>query len=181
MRRIYESSALKRDDDDPFAPREGTGGERPRAARSVPATWLSRRLVPRWLADRSLSVSLEVPSTEVPERSPVRFAFRVRNAAPFPIVIPTRSAIFWEWEVDGLPEASAIEDDVPDEAPGEFVIDRGQRMRIDRLWNGMFKVRSDEWAWAEPGEHVIRARLNVDDAAARGLETEATVTVTERE
>ncbi|MFP4627840.1 MAG: hypothetical protein ACLFMX_02500 [Halobacteriales archaeon] len=181
MRRIYRSSALKRDDDDPFSPREAGRRERPRAARSLPARWLSRRLVPRWLADRALSVSLEVPSQEVPTRTPVRFAFRVSNAAPFPVILPTRTSAVWEWEVDGLPEASAIDDDPDDATAGEFVIDRGQRVRIDRLWNGMFKVTADEWEWAEPGEHTIRARLNVDDAAARGLEAEATVTVTARE
>lgn len=175
MRRIYESRALRRDDTDPFAPRERGRKARPQAAKSIPSSWLSRKLVPTWLADRLVSVEIDLPVDEVPCGSSVPFSFVVRNTAPFPVTLSTRSLVFWEWEVDGYVEASQVPVTFDSDEPGRLTLDRGQRLRIDRRWDGMFKVSDSSWEWATPGEHTLRARLNVDDAAERGLEAETTV------
>ena len=64
MRRIYESDALRRDDDDPHAPAERDDEGTIQALRSVPATALSDRLVPHALRRRFVSVDVETPRRE---------------------------------------------------------------------------------------------------------------------
>lgn len=179
MRRIYESSALRRDDSDPFSPAEQSRrNDRPRSWRWIPSSWISRNLIPHWLRYRVVSVSIEVPDVEYPAKTQVPFTFRVRNGAPFPVTFTTETPLFWTWEVDGLPEGSEVPLAGTADDPGEFTIDRGKQLRIDRRWNGMIRVSESEWEWAEPGEYTIRARLNVPDAEKKGLTAETTVTIT---
>lgn len=179
MRRIYESSALRRDDSDPFSPTERSTTDRPRAMRSVPAGWLSRKLVPDWLRHRSVEVSIETQHTEYPYKSPIPFRVEFRNRMPFPITITTRSAILWLWEVDGLPEASHVSLDSPPAESEGLKLDRGARVRIVREWDGMFRVSPTEWERAAPGEYTLSARLNVDDAERKGLYDETVVRILE--
>lgn len=177
MRRIYESQALSRDDDDPFSPSERAASTRPQAARSINSTALSRILVPLGLRNRAISVTLSTPRSEYPVGSSVPFTVTMKNSMPFPISIPTRSPLLWTWSVDGLIEASrALVHDPPDEA-GQFRFDRGERKQFRKRWNGMFRVSDSEWRTASPGEYRIGASLNVDDAARKGLYGETTVCI----
>lgn len=175
MRRIYESNALHRDDEDHFSP--GEREESPQAMRSVSAGALSRRLVPGWLRDRAISVAVSTPRAEYPAGATVPFTVTMRNAMPFPVTVPTRSPVLWTWHVDGATEASRLPDGSPPEGNGAFRFDRGERKQFRRRWRQVFQVSEAEWERAGPGEYTIGAALNVPDAAARGLADETTVRV----
>jgi hypothetical protein len=176
MRRIYESGALERDDESPFVP-GGRDDVEPQAMRSVDATAWSRRLVPDWLRTRAVSVDIEAP-TRVPADAPVPFVVTMRNAAPFPVTVVTRSPKPWEWYVDGVPAASHVASDPPDEPRG-FRFGRGETKRFRHRWDRTFQVADREWESADPGEYTISVRLNVAEADRKGLADETTVHVGE--
>lgn len=175
MRRIYESGALHRDDDDPFSPGEADETRTHQAFRSVPGTALSRLLVPHWLRDRAISIEVSTPRAEFAVGTPVPFRVTMRNALPFPITITTRSPVLWTWEVDGLTEASSVQPWDPPDEPRAFTFDRGERKRFTRRWNGMFRVTESEWEPASPGEYTIGVGVNVEEPADRGLYGETNV------
>lgn len=175
MRRIYESDALGRDDDDPFAPgRERDRSTRPQVMRWIDSTAWSRRLVPEWVRHRAISVSISTARAEVPVGDPVSFDVTLRNTLPVPLTIRTASPLLWQWDVDGHPEASHVEAIEPD-GVSEWRFDRGERKRFTRRWQGMFRVAADEWRPAEAGEYDVGAGLTVEDAAEKGLYDRTTV------
>ena len=175
MRRIYESDAVSRDDDDPFSPgRERDRSTRPQAMRWIDSTAWSRRLIPDWVRHRALSVSVSTPRTEVPVGDPVHFTVTLRNALPVPLTVRTAAPLLWQWDVDGYPEASHLENTWNGD-DSEWRFDRGERKRFSRRWQGMFRVAADEWRPAEPGEYAIGAGLTVDGAAEKGLYDRTTV------
>ncbi|ERH12179.1 MAG: hypothetical protein J07HB67_01193 [halophilic archaeon J07HB67] len=172
MRRIYESDALTRDDDDPFAPdeRETT---RPRAARSLPVERLVRTLTTAGLRRRGIQIRLDAPDTApVGERVP--FVVELHNPLPVPVSVETVSPLRWWWAVDGHREAAHDPEEPPRE-PHRLVFDRAERKRFTRGWNGQFRVSETEWEPAGRGEHTLSAGINVDDPAAGGLTAETTV------
>ena len=175
MRRIYESNALRRDDDDPAVPNELDGSDHPQAMRSLNSSWLSRWLLPRRVRRWAVTVSLSTPRTEYPVGSSVPFSVTMKNTMPFPVSIPTVSPVLWTWRVDGLDEASRIPQYDPPRRGGRFRFDRGERKRFRKRWNGTFRVAEDEWAPAEPGEHTIGAGINVADGPGEGLSDETTI------
>lgn len=181
MRRIYESDALRRDDDDPHAPAERNDGGEIQALRSIPAAALSDRLVPRALRRRLVSVDVETPRREYARGESVPFVVTFRNRAPFPVTIPTASPLLWTWTVDGDEEATAASvrlRDPPDE-PGRFAFDRGERKRFRRRWDGLFRVSDSEWVPADTGEHAIGAAVNVTNRRNEDLHAETTVRIVE--
>jgi hypothetical protein len=174
MRRIYESEALHRDDEDPHTP-NGEEKTRPQAFRSIDAGALSRWLVPDRLRHRAISVEVSTPQSAYPVGSRVPFTVEMRNAMPFPITVATLSPLLWNWSVDGLSEASHVD---PYDAPGErggFAFGRGERKQFRKRWDGMFRTGETEWERADPGEYTIGAGLNVDDPRESGLYDETTV------
>lgn len=174
MRRIDDSDALDRDDDDPFAPaeREGT---RPRAARSLPVERLTRLLLPAGLRARALRVRIDAPETiTVGERVP--FAVELHNPLPVPVSVETVSPVAWTWAVDGHREATH-DPETPPADPGRLVFDRGERKRFTRRWDGQFRVSDTEWEPAGAGTYALSAAINVADPAAVGLRAETTVRV----
>lgn len=176
MRRIYESSAVQRDDDDAFKPNERDDDE-PQAMRTVPSGLLSQVLVPRWLRFRGVSVTVSLPRTEFSRGATVPFTVEIHNRFPFPVTVPTVSPLLWTWHVDGVEQASRVYRGPPENARG-FRFGRGERKRFTRRWQQVFKVSETEWERAPPGEYTISAGLNVDDPAARGVYDEHTVRIT---
>lgn len=176
MRRIYESSALDRDDDDPHRPNTRERETKPRAARTLPAATLSKHLVPDRLVRAGLSIDLSVPDRIFDSGEMVPLHVELRNALPFPVVVRTVHPVLWTWHVDGYREASKTPEPLPDR-PGEFVFDRGERKRFTRRWHGSVRQSSTEWTEATTGEHTIGAELAVADAAADGLSDEVTVRI----
>lgn len=177
MRRIYESNAVHRDDEDPFSPGELDRSGTPQAMRSVSGTTLSRYLVPDWLRYRAVSLDVSTPRAEYPAGADVPFAVTMTNAMPFPITITTSSPLLWTWHVDGVEEASRVSLRNPPDEAGELRFDRGERKRFSRRWTQQFRVSETEWEPAGPGEYTIGAELNVDDPAGRGVSAETTVRV----
>ena len=176
MRRIYDSGALHRDDDEPQAPSEH--GAQPQAVRSIDGEVWSDRLLPTWLRYRAVSVDIEVPQRSYPAGTEVPFVVTMQNALPVPITLPTDSPRPWTWYVDGVPEASHV-DSVPSE-DGSLQFDRGERKQFRRQWDRMFRVSDNEWEPAPAGEYTIGAGLSVADAAERGLYSETTVSVSDQ-
>lgn len=174
MRRIYESSALHRDDDDPGSPNEADV-ERPQSFRTLDTRSLSRGLFPARLRHWAISVDVSTPRAEFPADGTVPFTVTMKNAAPFPVTLAVRSRRLWTWSVDGHTDAAHVElHDAPEGRVG-FEFDRGERKVFRKRWNGHFQVSDDEWEAAGPGEYTIAAAVDVDDAAGKGLAAEATV------
>lgn len=177
MRRIYESKAVDRDDDDPFRPNKRDQKDEPQAMRTVPSTYLSRLLVPHRVRYWAISVNVATPREEFTVGEYVPFALTMKNKLPIPITLPVRSPIPWNWEVDGLVEASHVDvRNPPDESRG-FRFGRGERKQYFRQWQGMFRISESEWEPATAGKYTIGAGLNVDNARAKGLYDETTITL----
>lgn len=177
MRRIYESGALRRDDE-PFTPTEQVDGTQPQSMRSVTGSTCSRLLVPEWLRHRAISIDVSTPRSEFDRGTAVPFRVTMKNALPFPIVISTTSPLPWTWTVDGFPEGSHVPlHDPPDES-GAFVFDRGERKRFTKRWFQTFRVSDAEWESAEPGAYTIGAALNVEEPRQKGLYADTTVRIT---
>lgn len=180
MRRIYESEAIHRDDEDGFVPGERRDrSNRPLAMRMFPSTWLSRTLVPGWLRNRSIAVDVSTPREEYPIGVDVPFVVTMKNVMPFPITLPTRSAVLWTWDIDGVTEASHVRlRDPPTDKHG-FRFERGERKSFRKRWTQTFRVSRSEWEPVSTGEYTIGAGLNVDDSAEKGLYSQTTVRIVE--
>lgn len=177
MRRIYESEALRRDDEEQFTPSQRRSETTLQAMRSVNATALSRRLLPGWLRRRAVSVEVSTPREAFPLGATIPFRVTMINTMPFPVTFRTRSPILWTWEIDGETEAARIPIRDPPDEPGEFRFGRGERKRFEKRWEQLFRVSPSEWESVVPGEYTIGARLNVDNAVKKGLYDERTVRI----
>lgn len=175
MRRIYESDALSRDDEDPFQPGEREQSVSPTASRTLPAQTLSRLLVPDWLLFRGLSVSVATTRSvyETDETVPIRIS--IENSLPFPVSVTAESSILWTWAVDGIERASHVE--VGRDDPKVFDFGRSETKQFDRQWHQMFQTTDTEWTPAGPGEYTITAALNVPTPGKRGLRDETTIEI----
>lgn len=174
MRRIYESDAIHRDDEEPAVPNPRES-DTPQAFRSVDSTALSRRLLPSRLRQWAISVDVRTPDNEYPIGAQIPFEVTMKNALPMPVTIPVRSRVPWNWSVNGFTEASHLEQEHDKSNPSGFQFDRGERKEFRKRWDGMFKVESARWEEAEPGEYTIGAGVNVDSSAAKGLYDETTI------
>ena len=180
MRRLYESSAVERDDGHAFTPRERDSTPEPQAFRYVPGNFLSRRLVPNRLRHAAIDVSIETDRETYAPGVPVSFVVTMKNRFPIPIEVPTRSPLLWSWAVDGAREAARAGLDEPPAKTRGFRFDRGERKQFRREWDQRFRVSASEWEQASPGEYVLSARLNVDDPAGSGVFAETTIRIDER-
>ncbi|MEZ3144224.1 hypothetical protein [Halobaculum sp. MBLA0143] len=172
MRRIYDSDAVDRDDDDPFAPGEREEA-RPRAARTVPVERVTRALFPATVRARMLRVRIDAP-TAVPAGEPVPFAVELHNPSPVPVSVETVSRLAWHWAVDGHREATH-DPETPAAEPGRLLFDRGERKQFTRTWDGQFRVSHTEWEPAGVGTYTLSTAINVADPEAVGLTAETTV------
>lgn len=174
MRRIYESEALSRDDDNPFVPGEEGEG---RQYRSINWENASHALVPRWVRPWAIDVSIETNRERYAPDEPVGFRVEFRNRLPIPISLSTRTPVRWTWAMDGIEEASHVQQPVPDEG-ATFRFDRAERKRFSRQWSQRFRMSKSEWALAEPGEHTVSVQVNTDRGAER-LSDSATFVIEE--
>jgi len=174
MRRIYESSALDRDDD-PFVP--GEADAEPQAMRSVDGGALSRLLLPARVGDRALSVTVSTPRTEYTKGGSIPFTVTMKNALPVPVSVETESPVLWTWNVDGATEATRVTVRDPPEEAGVFEFDRGERKQFRRRWDQLFRVSDSEWERADPGTYTIGAEINVGNPEGRGLSDGTTVQI----
>lgn len=177
MRRIYESDALKRDDEETFTPNERGREHKPQLFRSLNASAWSDRLLPHWLRCRAVSVSIETPRTEFEQGEVIPFRVWMKNSLPLPVTVRTRSPVLWRWFVDDHEEASEVPlRDPPDES-AKMRFDRGETVRFEKRWEQMFRVDDDEWRRAQPGEYTLRVAINVDSKNERNLSDETTIRI----
>jgi len=176
MRRIYDSGALDRDDEDPFRPGTRDDDRTPQAARSLPMKTLSDALAPTWLRHRAISVSVTSPAEAYAVGDPVPFTVEMKNALPVPISVPTRSPRLWSWAVDGYPEGSHVPE-TPSRDTGVLEFDRGEWKAFGRTWHGLFQVEGAEWVAPDPGEYTISAAINVEAPVESGVHDETTVEI----
>lgn len=177
MRRIYESDALRRDDDDAFAPKEKNRKTEPQSFRSINAVAWSDRLVPHAIRCRAVSVRLALPRREFQQGETVPFRVTMKNSLPIPVTIKTTSPVLWSWSVDGYEEASHITLRDPPEETSKLRLDRGETLRFEREWSQMFRVSKREWEPASPGEYTLWAGINVDSEKTWNLTDEATIQI----
>lgn len=177
MRRIYESDAIKRDDDEAFTPHEKRRETEPQSFRSIDASVWSDRLLPHSLRVRAVSVRVETPRTQFSQGEPVPFRVSMRNSLPLPVTVCTVSPVLWNWSVDGHEEASHVPVNDPPEENDKLRFDRGETLRFNREWSQQFRVSEREWEPATPGEYTLRAEINVDSENDVELADETTIEV----
>ncbi len=177
MRRIYESDALERDNEDTFTPNERDREHKPQLFRSLNASAWSDRLLHHGVRCRAVSVRIETPRTEFEQGEVIPFRVWMKNSLPIPVTIRTRSPVLWSWFVDDYEEASKVSLREPPEEPAKIRFDRGQRVRFEKRWNQMFRIDEDEWRPAQPGEYTLRAAINVDSKKERNLSDETTIRI----
>lgn len=117
-------------------------------------TDLLGRFVPQWLAQRAVSVSVSVPRREFSVGEPVPFTVEIRNRLPVPVTVRTPTRRLWGWEVDGELAASD-ESTYAGENAGQFALEGGDALRIEREWSGRFKRTGGR---GERTEHVLPDR-----------------------
>ncbi|ELY71024.1 hypothetical protein [Natrinema versiforme] len=166
MRRIYESRALERADDDPFTP-EGDNGEEP-GPRTIDWAAFSHAFTPLAIRHRGISVDVSTDKRRYERGESVEITVEFRNRFPFPIRIRTESPNRWYWTVDGLRNASRVPQAVPDR-PAAFSFARGERKRFRREWPQRIQVTDEEWESVDPGTYTIGAGISRSDADDRGL------------
>ncbi|ELZ48279.1 hypothetical protein C464_07375 [Halorubrum coriense DSM 10284] len=177
MRRIYESNALHRDDEEAHAPSKKERKTKLQALRSVPSSTLSDFLIPRRFRHLPVSVDVETPDDEYETGEPIPFRVTLRNRLPVPISIPTRSPLLWRWTVDGNVEAAEVSVRDPPDEEGQLSFDRGERKEFRKRWDQLFRVSESEWEPAAAGTHTIGVAINATDAEERGLTDETTVRI----
>ncbi|WP_313694383.1 hypothetical protein [Halorarum halobium] len=162
MRRIYDSEALRRDDDDPFVPNGDEGG----SGGHVHWGNVSHALLPRSLRTRSVAVTVETDGAIYAPDEPIRFRVGFRNRLPFPVTLVTASPKHWSWSIDGNPEASLVPDEVPEER-ARFQFDRAETKLFHRRWDQRVRESDREWRAAEPGEHTLAVGIDAVRGADR--------------
>ncbi|MFC4247488.1 hypothetical protein ACFOZ7_10825 [Natribaculum luteum] len=173
MRRIYESDALSRDDEDPFSPSESDE----RSRKMIDWEAASHAFLPVWLRDRAVSVDLETNKDEYEPGEPVRWRATFRNRLPFPVRIVTETPELWRWSVDGVDRASEVPARIPDRK-SVINFSRGERKVVERRWKPQIQVTEREWEPLESGEHTLSVALNVDRPDERDLVSETSFTIT---
>jgi hypothetical protein len=160
MRRIYESEALSRDDDDPFAPNEAEN------ARGSHVDWanVSHALFPSRLRARAIEVDVETDKQRYAPEEPVRFRATFRNRLPIPVTLVTETPLRWTWAIDDFVEASTVYEP-PEPERSRFDFRRSERKRFHRSWPQRVREREDEWRAAAPGEHTLSVRIGAVDGA----------------
>lgn len=176
MRRIYESEALK-SDDDPLSPRERERDTKPQSFRSISGSAWSDRLLPHRVRRWAVTVDISTPSRDFERGSAVPFQLTLKNRLPVPVTVETVSPRLWRWAVDGHTSASHLSLESPPAETNKLRLDRGERRRIRRNWSGMFRISKREWKPAERGEHTIRVAVNVEDPDSANLADETTVSL----
>lgn len=176
MRRIYESNAVERDES-PFTP--GHRDVEPESFRSIPATSVSRLVLPDWLRYRAISIGVEAGRAHATVGERLPFAVTLGNSMPFPVTIPTVSAPLWTWRIDGHECARTFDRSERTDEARAFTLARGERKRFVRGWDGRFRVSESEWEPAPGGTYELGVAVNVESPARWGLTDETTIEIRE--
>ncbi|QSW98025.1 hypothetical protein [Haloterrigena alkaliphila] len=165
MKRIYDSRALERDADDPFAP---AASDDENARRAIDWDAFSHAFAPVALRTRAIDVTVTTDRDVYRPGQSVAIGIEFRNRLPFPIRLRTDSPERWTWAVDGIEAATRVPRAVPDRSAA-FSFARSERKRFSREWAQRIRVSESEWNPVDPGRYTIAVRINRADAADRGL------------
>lgn len=163
MRRVYDSEALRRDDDDPFSPVED---DESASRNHVNWTNLSHALVPQVIRSRAIAVDVETDKDRYEPGEEIHFGVTFANRFPLPITIVTETPKSWEWSIDGNSEGSMVSADHPADR-SMFHFSRSERKRFRRSWSGRVRVDEKEWRSAERGEHTLGVGINAVNGAEK--------------
>lgn len=179
MRRIYESDAITRDDEQPFTPRERRDDYEPQSFRFINSSAWSDRFFPHRVRCWAVTVELSLPKQTFTQGETVPFRISIRNRLPIPVSIRTTSPVVWTWSVDGYDEASRVSNrDVPEEE-SKLRLNRGERLTFQRHWDGHIKISEREWVPAGPGAHELEVRINAIDGYDERLSARKTIHITQ--
>lgn len=179
MKRIYDSEAVRRDEDDNFAPsprEERRENYKPHSmffptpgGTSLGLPVFVHSLLPSAYYSFAIDVGITTPNSEYTVGEQVPFVVTIKNTMAYPIKIPTETAVIWEWAVDGKPSAAEVPTRDPPEERRWLRLDRYERKRFHRTWNGLIQVSETEWEEPSTGTHTISASINLDDADEQAL------------
>ncbi|MDZ5810758.1 hypothetical protein U4E84_05270 [Halorubrum sp. AD140] len=170
MRRIYESDALSRDEDDPFSPR----GSDEKESRSLNWSALSHAILPAAVRRRAVSVAVETDKRRYESDETVLIRVTFHNRLPFPVAVPTKTPVPWHWSVDGRVAAMDAPPDEPDES-SLFRFERNERKIFTRRWDQLYRVDERHWEPAGAGEHDLSVAINTPMADETHLRAETTI------
>lgn len=171
MRRIYESNALSRDDDDPFSPRDDDDEKR-----SINPVAASHALLPKAVRRRAVDVSVTTDRDEYAPGEPVALRATFRNRLPIPVSIPVSSPVPWHWAVDGRVSAQLTPPDEPD-GGSLFTFARSERKVFTRTWPQSWRVDDRHWDPVDAGEYEITVSINTAIGGERLLTDATRVTI----
>ena len=163
MRRVYDSEALRRDDDDPFSPVED---DEDASRNHVNWTNLSHALVPQAIRSRAIAVDVQTDKDCYEPGEEIHFGVTFVNRFPLPITIVTETPKPWEWSIDGNPEGSMVPANHPDDR-STFHFSRSERKRFRRSWTGRVQVDDHEWRPADSGEHTLAVEIGAVNGAEK--------------
>lgn len=131
------------------------------------------RLVPRAVARRAVTITVETDRQRYEVGEPVGVTVRISNRIPFPIEVATTGRRVWGWRVDGLLDAS--DEKIHESAePRRFSMQARETNRIQFEWDGRFKRQGSptRWEQATRGEHEIEAFLATDPVKSDSVTVE---------
>lgn len=156
MRRVYDSEALRRDDEDPFSPVES---DEATGRNHVNWTNVSHALVPQFLRSRAIAVDVQTSKDRYDPGEEIHFGVTFYNRFPLPVTIVTETPKPWRWAIDGNAEGSELSPNHPDER-SLFRFGRSERKRFRRSWSGRVRIDQREWREAERGEHTLTVGID---------------------
>lgn len=185
MKRIYDSEAIRRDEDESFtpSPREDRRENYKPHPLFIPAPGgvsfglpaFVHSYLPSEYYSLAISIDIVTPSSEYQVGEQVPFIVTIKNSMPYPIKVPTANAIIWEWALDGDVEATKISPRDPPEERRWLRLDRSERITHHRTWNGMIRVSDTEWVEPSTGTHTLSASINLDDPDEEALTAETEI------
>jgi len=121
------------------------------------------KFLPQWLGRRAIDVTVSTDRRGYEVGEPVEFTVEFRNRLPVSVSLRTPTRRLWGWAVDGQLAASD-ERRYLGETGGSIDFRGGERRRITRQWNGLFKRTGERTRWVEPspGEYELSAFLAVE-------------------
>ena len=177
MRKIYESNAIKRDDDH-FTPHHRESKPfKPKAFRWIPSSTIASWLLPRRFLLTGISLSISTPQEIYEAGASIPFTVEMKNSFPFQVTIPTLSPLLWQWYVDGYEAASQVAVEMPPDETGTLVFNRGERKVFKKRWNGRFRVTNRKWSEPATGTHTIAAAINIQDPRRHNLMAETSIRI----
>lgn len=177
MRKIYESDALHRDDNDPTSPDKRNRETKLQSFRSLPSTTISNTVTPHTIRKKAISLKIATNKEEYKQGTKIPFRVEMKNVLPIPVTLKTTSNLPWNWAINGATEAIQMDQNRPADQEGTFEFDRGERKKFTKSWDQMFQITEREWEEAPPGTYTISAAINVENPEQDGLYVETEVTI----